>query len=312
VDTPQASIHLSSLINGGYVKEILPEMRGVDRAAPGKFWTGSLLPEPTLIVSMISIKSRLPTLSLVISSILKQSRQPDRFILNISADAYLKDDGIPETALPSQIMSYREAGLLEINYVENTGPYRKLLPTLRKEWDSNCVIVTADDDTLYPAHWLDELYQTFLARRTIVAYRCTQIAMENGAPRPYLDWVKPYANDEVKDEYKDVFRFPTGKDGVLYSPAFFTEHVFDLELIRLAPTADDLMFKLASMVTTTPVIAAPRSLSGSGRYAEFPVVLDRPDGLWDINTDGKNDQSLARLLEYLEKMGILDLRAFFE
>jgi hypothetical protein len=296
----------------GYLREILPEMRGTKPAPNPWLWAGSLQVEPVLVVSLTSIRSRLRYLAGVIGSILTQSRSPDRLILNISEEGYLQDEGIPAEMLPHEIREFEESGLIEIQYVENMGPFRKLLPTLRSAWESNCVIVTADDDMHYPPYWLDRLYHTYLQSRCVVAYRCYKMLIENGRPRPYFEWAKPDTNDEVKPEYRDIFTFPTGGDGVLYHPTFFTEDVFDPELARIAPTADDIVFKLATMITETPVVTVPRTLSEAGRFPEFPPIEQGQGGLWELKLPGSNDESLARVLDYLGSRGVLDLGKFLK
>ena len=141
---------LNKAIAIGYMREILPEMRGADSSWNAPIWVGSLQTQPKLIVSLTSIKSRIVYLERVVRSILSQSRAPDRVVLHLSEEPYLQDGGVPQETLPTGLLTLEQAGLLEIRYVANIGPYRKLLPILRAEWEANCVIVTADDDTIYP------------------------------------------------------------------------------------------------------------------------------------------------------------------
>jgi DNA-binding transcriptional ArsR family regulator len=307
-----ARMALHKAIANGYMREILPEMRGADSSWNAPIWVGSLQTQPKLIVSLTSIKSRIVYLKRVIGSILSESRTPDQVVLHLSEDPYLHDDGVPRSTLPAELLALEEAGLLEIRYVKNIGPYRKLLPILRAEWESNCVIVTADDDTIYPPHWLDEMFIAYLKHRAIVAYRWRPMGIRNGRPLPYADWGQPNVSQEIKPEYRKLFTFPTGKDGILYHPAFFTEHVFDPELIKLAPTADDMTFKLATMVTATPVVVVARKLSTSGRDSEFPLVAPGVGGLWEHNKSGPNDDSMRKLLNYLGEHNILHLRRFLQ
>lgn len=292
-----------------YVRELLPEMKSTEAKLTNK-WIGNLITRPEIIVSLTTIKSRLGSLHRVLESIIGQSQLPDKIILNISREPYLMDEGINEDDIPSAIVDLADKGFLKINYVENTGPYRKLLPVLSAEWQSNCVIVTADDDTIYRPFWIDELYNTYLSNpRNIVARRCWTVNIENREIAPYSTWFGNCLNKDVKPEYQDLFVFPTGKDGVLYSPDFFTELVFDPELIQIAPTCDDLAFKFATLLTNTGVSMLSRSLSTSGVEPEYPTVSQ--GGLWVAhNSGGKNDQSVSLLLKYFSDRGGFDLRTF--
>lgn len=302
-------------IASGYVREIVQEASsGAEGAAPPSVWMGALRTEPDVLVSLTTIRSRLDRLDKVIRSILEQSRKPDRIVLNISSEPYLRDEGVARTDLSPFILKMEEAGLLEIETVPNTGPFRKLLPTLRREWDTNCVIVTADDDTIYPSFWLDELFRAYLKHRAIVAPRCRHMRVVGGVPRPYDEWkwADDGKGDPVKPEYKDILTFATGKDGVLYDPAFFTEDVFDPKLIEIAPTCDDMVFKLATAMTGTPTIRLDHKLSSIGRFAskDFPTVGVLASTLWSVNKDGTNDESMARLLAYLKEKHGFSLAKF--
>jgi Methyltransferase domain len=300
----------SPAIAGGYVQEVLPQLQPLPKSTQQNTWMGVLQRSPALIVSMTTIKSRLKTLSAVLDSILNQSLAPARINLNISSDPYLKDEGIREEDLPIQVKNMELAGMLKINFVANTGPFRKLLPTLRDEWDRNSVIVTADDDTLYPPFWLEEMFETYISNDTIVARRCNRMRIGGGKPLAYLDWAKSTSEAEIRPEFRNLFIFPTGKDGVLYHPKFFTEAVFDPQLIKIAPTADDLVFKLASMMTKTPVTPISRKLYSSGTLEQYPEIEGSDGGLWMQNQKGINDASLTALLAYMTEKKLLDLRQY--
>ena len=39
--------------------------------------------------------------------------------------------------------------IIELEWVENIGSYRKLTPLLMKKWEEDCIIITIDDDIEY-------------------------------------------------------------------------------------------------------------------------------------------------------------------
>jgi len=248
---------------------------------------------------MTTISSRLRSVGEVIDTLLLQSCMPDRIVLNVSSKPYLRDAGISMEEIHTHLKPQLASGILEIHDVPNTGPYRKLLPVLETEFESDIRIVTCDDDTLYPPDWLKALLEASEKQpNAIIAYRCTKMLVHQRMPAPYLDWVKTPDNPEVKEEYRNLFTFPTGKDGVLYKPKFFTSDAFDPEVLRMAPTGDDIAFKFLTMIKKTPVHGISHAIAGAPGVPTFPELSAVPDRLWNINISS-NDQMLRDLLIYL-------------
>lgn len=75
-------------------------------------------------------------------SLLKQTFTPDVFLINLSKDAYMQDEGF------SQIPDWLKDERVKVNWVENTGSYRKLLPALEYAGEED-IIITVDDDVIY-------------------------------------------------------------------------------------------------------------------------------------------------------------------
>ena len=107
-----------------------------------------------VIVSLTSIPSRLSILDITIASLLQQSLQPERIIL------WLNTEDKPR--LPERLLAL-QGDCFQIHFCEGTSSYRKLLPTLQRYKDK--VIVTCDDDMIYPANWLQHLYRHIFKRR---------------------------------------------------------------------------------------------------------------------------------------------------
>ena len=282
--------HLTSTF---HFVEIVPPLLSLQIPPAPSSWYGCRLAREKVIVSLTTIRDRAASVHKVIESVKFQSLRPDAIVLNISEEPYLLDKGIPRSEVPENLLRLEKQGFISINYVKNIGPYRKLLPVLERFWDANCLIVTCDDDTLYPEHWLRGLVQSYLIHRTIVAYRCSYMRLHDGRPLPYLQWVEPPTGREADENYLSRVRFATGKDGVLYAPRFFPPEIFDPELIALAPTADDLAFKLATMTTKTPVNKVPTWAAGSGDIPEFAHVAKYSQKLWDINLQKKRRDTHA-------------------
>lgn len=58
----------------------------------------------------------------------------------------------------------------------------------------------------------------------------------------------------------EMLLLPTGNGGILYRPRFFSPLVFDGGLFNLTTTADDIMFRLSTLVQHIPVVTGCRPL----------------------------------------------------
>jgi hypothetical protein len=200
-------------------------------------------------LSLTTTSYRIKHVHRTIESVLRQSREPARVILWVSEEPYLKDNGVPQGGLPADLCRLREQGL-EIAWTRNTGPYRKLVPSLRRQ---EGVIVTLDDDTLYPADWLQQLVDLHREHPGCVCcHRGKTMTREaDGSLRPYKRWT-PY---ESREPSRDCF--PTGKGGVLYPPGCLSDEVLDEDaFMELTPTNDDVWFKAMAMLRGSPACSA--------------------------------------------------------
>lgn len=105
-----------------------------------------------VIVSVTSTAKRLPMLYFTLRSLERQSFRADEIRVNLSKEPYLQDQGVRGD------ISWL-GDRYKISFVENTGPYRKLLPSI-SDAASDDRIVTIDDDVLYGPGWLESLLQT--------------------------------------------------------------------------------------------------------------------------------------------------------
>lgn len=101
-----------------------------------------------LIVNLTTTFQRLSLCRVALISLLSQSRLPDRINLWVSKQPYLRDEGIRDGLCIEQLLKSLPEPSRErviVRWVENTGPYRKLIPMLREAQEDD-VLVTADDD----------------------------------------------------------------------------------------------------------------------------------------------------------------------
>jgi hypothetical protein len=192
--------------------------------------------EVEVVISLTSIPSRLSTLQLTIKSLLNQSVSFEKVVLWLHQD--LKND------LPPALEKL-QGKRFEIHYSATTEPHRKLVETLKIHPDR--VIVTCDDDMMYPKDWLFRLLESW--RHTpddIVAHRCRKIRINNGEIMPYRTW-----RSETQGE-SSLITVPLGCGGVLFPPGSLDARVLDRDAyIRLSPNADDLWYKAMAMLKGT-------------------------------------------------------------
>lgn len=193
----------------------------------------------TINISLTSMSSRIATLPQTLRSILDQSYGDLIINLYLSREGYLLDKGVPELT-DEMLAVQKEAGdRLRISYVYNSGPYRKLLPFLRENWGLSKLVVTIDDDTIYPSDWLQGLLDAHSRYNCVIGYRGHQIKVSNEKINPYRSWMKTGVTQNPSP-----LILPTGKDGILYDTAYFPIGVLDLATaMKIAPTVDDLWFR---------------------------------------------------------------------
>ena len=108
-----------------------------------------------------------------LQSIITQTIRPDKIFLNLSEEPYLLDDGFKDKKITdSNLLNLiYENPIIDIKWVKNTGPYRKLLPVLKDKWDEDCIIITIDDDTIYHDNLIENLVNDYNKYKCVVGLR---------------------------------------------------------------------------------------------------------------------------------------------
>lgn len=221
-------------------------------------------------VCLTSISENLPSLYHTLTSLLNQSMKPDHIILCLSTNAYLQDNGFPNYNIPKWLDDMKEVHILWVN---NFGPYRKLLPVLQQLWETNDIIITCDDDTIYDRHFVKKLVRAYEKEKCCVAYRCK----EYGRDIKY--------NEMQKGCGKSVWNFHTGKGGVLYTPKFFHgTNIFSDRFLDLCPYNDDIWFNFLRMKNNIPCLVLEEKWM-------IEDLTHRESALWfNYNKDMNNEQ----------------------
>ena len=106
-----------------------------------------------IYISLTSIFQNQNILLKTLKSIKEQTLKPNKCIIYLSEEPYLLDAGFKDKIINNELnILLKENELFEITWCENIGPYRKLLPLLKKKYEEDCLIITIDDDTEYHQH----------------------------------------------------------------------------------------------------------------------------------------------------------------
>lgn len=254
--------------------------------------------EYTVVVSLTSHPPRLNSAFLAVESLLDQSFRPDRVVLWLSGAELAAQD------VPASLRKLEARGL-EIRWVdENLKCYKKLVHAV--EAFGACHIVTADDDFMFPRHWLRDLYRAHRRHPDCIAAYRGYVMSRNGERqlRPYNVW--PAADSVTGDPAGPSFDvFPTYGAGAWFPPQSLHARVADPErlFMRLCPTADDIWYKAMSLLARTPaVMVRPRSVT-------FPMIYLRGAqqvALWKIN-ERANDATLKAVFEHFDLYPLVSL-----
>ncbi len=232
-----------------------------------------------VVVSLTTIPSRINRIWPCLNSILCQTRPPDLVYLTIPLWSKRERCGYN---IPESLMT--EPGIVLHRCREDRGPILKLYETLKKETNPRTLIITVDDDTVYPRHLIRVLlgYHKKLPG-AVLGFRGWQLP-ESGK---FLDRRILYGNC-VKTPIKvDVL---SGISMVMYQRNQFQDDFFTrYGLPESAFFVDDICISgyLAQKGIHKYLLPYPMR-------EPFSCYLDtrRSNPLWMINKDGTNDQEM--------------------
>ncbi|WP_448820814.1 hypothetical protein [Cetobacterium sp.] len=239
--------------------------------------------ESQIIVSLTTYSKRIYSVYLTIESLFRQTLKPNKIILWLAEDEYKN--------IPCLLKILQDKGL-EIRFCKDIKSYKKLIPTLKKY--PNDIIITVDDDIIYPIDFIENLYKEYLDDQNCIYYYIGhKIKIENNKIMPYSSWEFDYQGEE-----KTYLTLPTGVGGVLYPPNIFSPEVFNEELfIKLAPNADDLWFKA---MTLKNGIKCKKIKINEEFYKKFIQIKSGQDiALYLKNlVQNENDRQLKNIFDY--------------
>jgi hypothetical protein len=243
-----------------------------------------LLPtkESDVVVTMTSFPARFRHLHLVIQSLLYQTVAAKKIIL------YLNKEELSGHSIPYSLSCLQNEKFQILTTSENFRPYNKLVHALKAEPQST--LITVDDDRMYGRNLVAKLLEAHQAHpRHIICGLGKRIHFtEAGYSTPYAQW-RPTERSIGYDI------LPLGYSGVLHPPhSLSSDTTRDDLFMSLAPTTDDLWFRVMSLLSGTPVVAL-----GLSKKHFTPVGAEGP-ALSDHNRNGVNDVNWRRLVEHYQ------------
>ncbi len=214
-------------------------------------------------VSVTTTKARLGVFFYALQSLKRQDYGNYSVVVNLSQEPYLFDTGID--TVPDWMID----GRVQVRFVHNSGPYRKLLPVIEEAGEED-IVVTADDDVLYTEHWLRRLVDSAMAHpEHIVCARARRIQKNViGRCQNYSNW------PIVLERTEGPLLLPIGCSGVAYRKTLLDlDFIFDPVYLDCAPTADDIWFRLASIRKRVNVYVDPEIDDGNSFIQHFKGLL---------------------------------------
>ncbi len=201
--------------------------------------------EEKIIVSLTTFPARINTVFYSIKSLMHQTVSPDRIILWLAETQFSFD------SLPEQIKELCELGL-EIRFVEDLKSHKKYHYAL-KEQQKNELVITYDDDIIYPEDSIERLYKTHLKYRDcIVCNRAAVAAAANGKLQSYSLWK---IHSDIGVNTPSTMLFPSTGGGTLYPFGSVNEEAFNVDNMKETSfSADDLWMRFMSALNGTKII----------------------------------------------------------
>ncbi|MFA0811648.1 glycosyltransferase [Microbulbifer epialgicus] len=244
-----------------------------------------------IVLSLTSFDKRIHDVYLCVESLFQQSLKADEVVLWLSAKNF------PNKTLPETLRKQQRRGLQVFFVEEDLGPYKKYVYTFEKFPKS--LIVTVDDDVLYPPDMLDMLYQAYLRDPSnIYCHRAHRIQIDNsGKVLPYKKWRTNRANWCGKSNIEPSHRvFPTGVGGVLYHPDALHEDAFDShKFLQLCPNADDIWLKAMSIRQGTKAARVSDSRHWRDRFLTIQGAQVQPLKRENLRSKIGNDEKIRRV-----------------
>lgn len=249
-----------------------------------------------IYISITSIFKNQEILLKTLESIIVQTKIPDKIYLYLSEEPYLLDQGFKNKKITNQkLLNFliEHNNLIQVIWVKNIGPYRKLLSSLFYKWNENCLIITIDDDSIYDKNLVQNLIDDYNKYKCVINYRGFTPKFDKFYNFDY------YKHDKL--ENLSQFNFPTGKAGILYHPSFFHKTknlIFNHNIfLDTCKTCDDIWFYILRVLNQV------NCYIGDKNFEVQDISSFSGDGLFN-EYNSKNDNNNLSFKQTIKKLNI--------
>ena len=205
-----------------------------------------------IIISLTSYPARFSSLKITLKSLFFQTMKPDEIVLYLSKDQCEGHD-------LSELKYLEKYGLTIVLCENDYKSHKKYYYSFSKY--KNDVVITVDDDVIYPMNLVKRLYRTSLKYlKSVVASKV--VYMGKKYDKREMDYTKQLS--------PDFHLLPIGVGGVLYRPQQLVEDVCDIKnAMQYAQYDDDIWLKVVEIKSRVPVVYA--------RKANDKVIINKED-----------------------------------
>lgn len=239
---------------------------------------------PSVTVSFTTTPDRIEHIQPMIDSLELQSYTDFKAILWL-CNKYTRS---AKTMTSKDVPFFITTSNIEVRFCPDYGSNTKLLPTLKLLDDSDALIVTADDDTIYPQNWLRGLVEASLKtpskaygyRGKILKKRTYPLLKNILRPFRYEDSETILLPRASLTQKVDLL---TGVWGICYRRSFFKDDYFNLDTCKAAYHNDDIWANghLARNLVERVCIGAP------GEFHDIDMESQGVKRLWDSVNNGR-------------------------
>ena len=253
--------------------------------------------EEKIVVSLTSFPARIDCVGYSIKSLFNQTVKPDRIVL------WLATEQFENQKLPELLETLKSKGL-EIRFCEDLKSHKKYHYAL-KEQKPDELIITYDDDLIYPENSIEKLVKSHKKYpKCVIANRAQAAVIENGEFLPYSKW-KVRSSIGVKQPSSVLF--PSTGGGALYPYNAVNKEAFNVEKMKdIAFSADDLWMRFMSALNDTKIVKTVKN------HKTFTVIDGSQTESLQVENciGGANDKALNLLKKNYPKAfyNILDDR----
>ncbi|MBQ8146938.1 MAG: hypothetical protein IJ039_09160 [Clostridia bacterium] len=204
--------------------------------------------EERVIVSLTSMTHRINCVHLAIKSLMLQTYKPDRIVL------WLVKDEFPNlNELPKELLELQKYGLEIIHCSKNLYGHKKYFYAL-KEQKPNEVVITYDDDIIYPVNSIELLMKAHTKYKSAIVCNRAQ-ACELNKDGSYINPGNWKIINDVGVKGPSYNLCPSTGGGCLYPYDVLYKDYNDEELLmRLADKSDDLWIMFMAAANGTPIV----------------------------------------------------------